>query len=277
MKVDQQNFHCEIWRPRALQSVEFARIQYQNFHFEPHFHDHYVILQVEDGINFGSRCREKYQVMPGELLLIQPGEVHTGSSFKNQPLRYTVFYPEAAVMAKWFEKLEKSPGRIPGFSLKCGNMDLNQFFYDFWKCATRDNFEPLESEIACLEFLQELIKHQSDLPSPPSRPERDSRKFLLARNFIQDRFQDSFSLDDLAAAANTSPFYLIKLFRRHCGLTPFGYLRSYRLERAKKLMRKNRVLTEVAHACGFYDQSHFIRHFKNHTGVLPSRYRRTNV
>jgi AraC-like DNA-binding protein len=177
-------------------------------------------------------------------------------------------------MANWLDKLERVPGRPPAFSLKIGNPALNDFFYNFWKTATQEGIEPLESEIACLEFFGRLLIHQADEPSSSPKPARDSQKFLLARTFVQDRFNDGFSLDELAAAVGTSPFYLIRLFRSRCGLTPFGYLRNYRLERAKKMMLKNPVLTEVAHACGFYDQSHFIRQFKNHMGMLPSEYHR---
>jgi AraC family transcriptional regulator len=40
------------------------------------------------------------------------------------------------------------------------------------------------------------------------------------------------------------------------------------------LGERQRLLTEIAFECGFADQSHFIRSFKNYYEVTPSEYRK---
>src|SRR3546814_9753433 len=42
-----------------------------------------------------------------------------------------------------------------------------------------------------------------------------------------------------------------------------------RIAAAKRLLDGEQALSEVALACGFYDQSHFTRAFKGATGVTP--------
>jgi AraC-like DNA-binding protein len=60
-------------------------------------------------------------------------------------------------------------------------------------------------------------------------------------------------------------------------VTPHAYLTGRRIAAAKGLLDGNVPLSEVALACGFYDQSHFTRSFKGCTGVTPGQYRRGSL
>ena len=117
-----------LWRLTNRPSLEFAVISYKDFYFAPHFHEHYVILLVAEGINLGQRCREKYKVQQGEMLLINPGEMHTGNSFENKELQYFAFYPTVSSVNYWLEKIEQPPIATPGFNLKYNNPLLSQSF-----------------------------------------------------------------------------------------------------------------------------------------------------
>ncbi|MFN0173135.1 MAG: helix-turn-helix domain-containing protein [Saprospiraceae bacterium] len=263
---------AQFWRSPKQPALEFAKIEYEKFHFEPHFHDHYVIMLVEKGVNLGQRCREKYAASPGEMLLLQPGEMHTGSSFQNKTLQYLAFYPEPSLVAKCLEKLDLKTASIPDFKLKYQNPVLSARFRHLARAVSAGNFESLAQDIALLDFFEALSSSQSDRGGKLLNPACDSQKFKKARAYIQANFTESFSLNELADAVQTSPFHLIRLFRQHCGLTPFAFLRSFRVEQAKGLIRKNRSLTEVAYRTGFFDQSHFIHNFKRLTGLLPSEF-----
>jgi AraC-like DNA-binding protein len=80
----------------------------------------------------------------------------------------------------------------------------------------------------------------------------------------------------LAADAGVSESELTTVFRRHIGCGVGEYLREQRLARARELLTTSTMpLTDVALAAGFYDHSHFTRHFKARTGFTPSEYRQT--
>jgi len=60
--------------------------------------------------------------------------------------------------------------------------------------------------------------------------------------------------------------------REATGITPHAYRLNCRIELAKKFLQKGYDLSQVALECGFFDQSHFHRHFKAITTVTPKEY-----
>lgn len=78
-------------------------------------------------------------------------------------------------------------------------------------------------------------------------------------------------LNDLAAAADLSPFHFHRVFQALVGETPSDFARRLRLEKALRLMAAPRPasLTSVAAACGFASSSDFSRAFKRRFGVAP--------
>jgi AraC family transcriptional regulator len=94
-------------------------------------------------------------------------------------------------------------------------------------------------------------------------------------NYIAHHLDESITLEDLARVAEISPNYLIELFRQSLGITPHKYVVRMRLERAYALLKEpSLTLLEIAHTCGFQDQSQFTTVFRRYTGATPGQYRR---
>jgi AraC family transcriptional regulator len=95
------------------------------------------------------------------------------------------------------------------------------------------------------------------------------------RKYIQDNLDQPLSLDDLAQVALLSPNYFISMFQRSTGMTPYKYVLQQRVEYAKELLTYSKLsLMEIAHKCGFPDQSQFTTTFRRHMGVTPGQYKR---
>ena len=79
---------------------------------------------------------------------------------------------------------------------------------------------------------------------------------------------------DLARRVGLSQRRFIQLFTAEVGLTPKLYCRVRRFQRARELVRttKEPDWAAVAVACGFFDQSHLIRDFREFTGLSPAAY-----
>jgi len=91
---------------------------------------------------------------------------------------------------------------------------------------------------------------------------------------IERNFTDAIYLEDLAALAGLSVCRFVTVFRRQVGLTPHRFICHRRIGHAKLLLRGGVPMAVAASEAGFFDQSHFSRHFKNICGITPGRYLR---
>lgn len=65
---------------------------------------------------------------------------------------------------------------------------------------------------------------------------------------------------------------LQRIFRDHVGLSPKRYAEIVRLENSIALFGRGRSMTDVCYEAGYYDQPHFIRSFRQYTGLSPSEF-----
>ncbi len=99
-------------------------------------------------------------------------------------------------------------------------------------------------------------------------------EFGVVLRYIRDHFHTQLSNRCLAGVAHMSVRAFERKFLRAFHLTPQAYLRRLRLQTASRsLAHGAQTLAEVAMACGFSDQSHFTRAFRDQFGVSPRRYR----
>lgn len=127
------------------------------------------------------------------------------------------------------------------------------------------------SGLAIEALVYELIVSAArDCGTPSVRPEWLQR----VRDYLQSEFARTIRLSDVAAIADVHPSHVARTFRRVVGMTIGEYVRQLRLDRGAELLRRDQLpLADIAVVCGFHDQSHFSRLFKNRFGVSPSRYR----
>jgi len=82
------------------------------------------------------------------------------------------------------------------------------------------------------------------------------------------------SLRSVAAVACLEPKHFSKFFHQKVGVTFRSWLRSLRVQEAKKLIEANsRSITEVAFLVGYQDLGTFERAFKKETSMSPKKYK----
>ncbi len=102
-----------------------------------------------------------------------------------------------------------------------------------------------------------------------------SNKLKQALQFMKANIKSDVTLAQLADKANLSPFHFHRLFKSVYELTPLQYFTRLRLKEVCKLLRNtNKPISFVATACGFEDQSSFIRLFKKEFKQTPLAYRK---
>lgn len=82
------------------------------------------------------------------------------------------------------------------------------------------------------------------------------------------------TIEQLARHLGLSSRHLTRKFKERIGMTPKQVCRSIRFKRVYKLIEasSHHNWADVALACGYYDQSHFINEFKHFTGSCPDAY-----
>jgi AraC family transcriptional regulator len=102
------------------------------------------------------------------------------------------------------------------------------------------------------------------------------RRVRRALDYIHAHISNELSLDQIAQASETSPFYLARLFRQTTGYPVWRYVSRLRVQIAKGLM-KDPLLTlfDVATLSGFRSYSTFAATFSAELGYSPSYFRRS--
>ena len=104
---------------------------------------------------------------------------------------------------------------------------------------------------------------------------RATADFQRAALYIEEHYGDPISVPQLAAMEGMSVSRFERRFKEAFQLTPTAYLHHIRIRHACRLLVNGRQsVADIALACGFYDHSHFIRHFRKALGITPLRYRR---
>lgn len=97
-------------------------------------------------------------------------------------------------------------------------------------------------------------------------------------NFAIEEFERSMgnlTITDLRSKLPVSERHLERIFKRHVGLTPNEYRTLIRLNQAFRYLDQNpgTPFTSLSHTIGYYDQAHFVHHFKQFAGSRPSQLR----
>jgi AraC family transcriptional regulator len=140
----------------------------------------------------------------------------------------------------------------------------------------------LQAEVACADdvtpfaFEALLLHVLAVLHRRPAAGTRIPPWLARTRELIHDRFDQRLTLAELAAAAGVHPVHLSTMFHRRYGMTFGAYLRQLRVEHARRaLLATDKTVAEIALDCGFSDQSHLSRAFRETTGMSPGSFRRT--
>jgi AraC-like DNA-binding protein len=127
--------------------------------------------------------------------------------------------------------------------------------------------------IAALHVFPNTTMTRPYAPGPERVPPAVLRRAIA---YIDEHAAEPLTLSDIAAAAGTSGRALQYAFRRHYEVTPLGYVRRVRLERAHQELRAGDPRTgvtvaDVAARWGFVKASSFARSYRRAFGVLPSQ------
>jgi AraC-like DNA-binding protein len=124
-----------------------------------------------------------------------------------------------------------------------------------------------------------LLRQQIDPPAPEQAP--DGRGRLLAwqarkvRDYIDSHITGPVLVADLCALIQRSEAHFSRSFKRTFGESPHSFVVRRRVELAAQYMlTTDAPLSDIALQCGFTDQAHLCRQFRQIAGQTPAAWRR---
>ena len=105
--------------------------------------------------------------------------------------------------------------------------------------------------------------------------DRESLPVRKAKQFVQQRYSQAITLEEVAGYVGFSPAYFSSIFKKHTDINFSDYLVWVRLEAAKELLRTtDHSVAEISAAVGYPDDKYFRKLFKKVVCLKPSEYRK---
>ncbi|MDQ0134620.1 AraC-like DNA-binding protein [Neorhizobium galegae] len=244
-----------------------AVVARSDHHFARHTHDQFGIGVIESGAQKSASGRGPVEAGPGDVITVNPGEMHDGAPIGDEGRFWQMLYFEPDVIAVAVADIRQ--GQPGDFEFADPVLRQSPHVATMRQLFTAMTTEQAGAELRGQELLLTLLAEaMREVPEP--KPV--SRGIRVARERIDDDPAKAVSLATLAGLAGLSQFQLLRAFDKATGFTPHAYLIQRRVQLARKLIAGGAGLAEAALASGFADQSHMNRIFTRSFGLSPHLY-----
>lgn len=272
----------ELYENKVLNDTELPiqlsvnRMDEQGCVFTSHWHEHLELHYIVSGGADMQLGQRHFFVNPGDLLIANCNELHSGLCTQAPYEAYVVIFDLADISP------ELAKNNFIFTPLIRGDATVRDYFRRIF--AEAEAREPGYKQM-CRGLVTELLVHLCRRHVDQTLPEKDSikRKKALDRLnavlcFIEEHYAEHITVGQLAAITCLSEDRFGHLFREGVGVPPLQYINDLRLRKAMNLLRSNAcTVTAVADAVGFRDYNHFGRLFRKRYGCTPSEAAKQNI
>lgn len=239
----------------------------------PHTHDTLSIGAVDGGHSNYACGDDHARLGPGSLVLIPAQRVHSCNPDMDGEWSYQMLHLDVG----WASAVLQESGIVDAQAvLARSSINQNRAAYLHY-CALNQllfsNVDCAEKEAALILFVSERSWLGAPRDMPPV-PRIAADRLAHITGFLRDAYGERLPIEQLAQMAGMSRYAFIRAFRGATGMSPHAYQLDLRINAARRLLRRGRALTAIAHELGFADQAHFQRAFKERVAMTPGAYRR---
>ncbi|KKB08402.1 AraC family transcriptional regulator [Devosia geojensis] len=232
--------------------------------FARHTHETFGIGLVERGAQKSASGRGMVEAGAGDVITVNPGEVHDGAPIGEAGRAWRMLYIDPAVIAETAADIAAAPAAFEFHDPVLADRRIAARINRLLAAAADPAGESL-----LVMLVADVLRRQNG----PGLGTRSVASIAAARARIDDDPADPVSLAELARLAGLTRFQLLRAFARETGLTPHAYQVQRRIDLARRLMAGNVPLAQAALAAGFADQAHMTRIFTRKYGLTPAAYR----
>ncbi|MFH9068570.1 AraC family transcriptional regulator [Streptomyces alboflavus] len=259
-------------------SLDLLTARFDRHRYAPHAHEEFTVGVCVGGTEIIDYRGGRLDIGPGSLVILAPGEPHTGRPGTGDGYAYRSMYPspdlfaDGACTPPHFPDAVLDDPRLAA-ALRAAHTGLST--------AARapgppDRLAALTAESRLTGLFTALAdRYGSARPAlDPAAPVPGATTIALA---VRDRLADDVltppTLAQLAAELGLSRYQLLRAFRTTMGMPPYAWLAQHRVSRARALLESGLRPAAVAGRVGFADQAHLTRWFRRVLGVTPAAYR----
>lgn len=256
-------FWGETYQKNIFDGITATETEYHYKFIDWHYHENpYFTLGISGNCREINK-RETVECSPDSLVFHNCYEPHSNAKLDNITRQFQI-----ELSHDWCQRFEVNLEKIPN-SLKILNPNIKLLFYNIYReSKLSDDISGLTIDSLLLEIFESISKIEATFGN--SKP----RWVIKIEEILHDNFDQHLSLQGLAEELEMHWVHISREFPRYFRCNFGEYIRKIRIEKSLTLLRnRNLSLTEIALMCGFADQSHYIRCFKEFNKITPKKFR----
>jgi len=246
---------------------EIRHTQHSDRSYEMHAHPTLSIGFMRESSTLFSTPHGEFTLIPGALAVIEPYVQHSCNPLNHTKRSYVMVYIDVTYCMQIQTKLFGASHAL--FPL-VSPLIFHQPLFERFEMMVEKLI--LGYDYLHVKAFESWLEEFFWLYSKPTTTFQKSATMHDIALFLENRLDESYSLQDLSKRFRINPFVLVRKFKAEFGCTPTHYWHDARIHHAKKLLQHNTPLALCAQYCGFVDQSHFHRFFKRRTAMTPKEY-----
>ena len=229
-----------------------------------HYHESPYFSFVTQGNCRHINKRETFDCSPDSLLFHNCHEPHCNTKSSGLSRGFQI-----ELSHEWCKKFEVALDRLPA-SVRITSPNARLLFYNIYKeSKLADDISGLTVDALLIEMFETIRGAERAAAAGTPRWVKKVDEILHANS------DGALSLQEVSEEVDIHFVHLSRDFPRYFRCNFGQYVRKIRVEKSLGLLRNHKLsLTDVAFACGFADQSHFIRCFREFIGLTPRAFRR---
>lgn len=270
---------------QEMRRRDFELQHKQDFHLkdvELHHHDFFEIYFLIAGDVTYLIDSKIVHVMPGDLLLISPQELHQVCIQPEMSAyeRYVLWVDPALVQRLSTSHSDLSSGLASGHNqLRLSHQDRSRVQSLLEALHRESDSSDYGSDLLRESLLTQLLVTVNRLVSQQGawmdEDSRTNQAVTQVVGYVNLHYSEPITLDQLAEQFFVSKYHLSREFSRQMGISIYHYIQKKRLLIARQLLDQGKRPNQVYTLCGFNDYTCFYRAFKAEYGISPREHTHT--